>query len=90
MRFAEQHPERGTPYTPVAFLLDPAHGFEMTDYPQWPFEVSQIDRSDRALRELFRGWRTIRGWCVEGEPAIADRQPFVAGVFVTYSIVDCG
>ena len=80
MRFAEQHPERGTPYTPVAFLLDPAHGFEMTDYPQWPFEVSQIDRSDRALRELF-GVAYYPGLVVEGEPAIADRQPFVAGVF---------
>jgi len=80
MRFVEKHPERGTPYTPVAFLLDPAHGFEMTDYPQWPFEVSQIDRGDRALRELF-GVAYYPGLVVEGEPAMADRQPFVAGVF---------
>ena len=80
LRFAEKHPDRGTPYTPIAFLLDPAHGFEMTDYPQWPFEVSQIDRSDRALRELF-GVAYYPGLVAEGEPAIADRQPFVAGVF---------
>jgi hypothetical protein len=80
MHFVEKHPERGTPYTPVAFLLDPAHGFEMTDYPQWPFEVSQIDRGDRALRELF-GVAYYPGLVVEGEPAMADRQPFVAGVF---------
>ena len=80
LRFAEKHPARGTPYTPIAFLLDPAHGFEMTDYPQWPFEVSQIDRGDRALRELF-GVAYFPGSVVEGEPAIADRQPFVAGVF---------
>jgi hypothetical protein len=80
MRFAEKHPERGTPYTPVALLLDPAHGFEMTDYPQWPFEVSQIDRGDRALRELF-GVAYYPGLVVEGEFALADRQPFVAGVF---------
>ncbi len=80
MRFAEKHPERGTPYTPIAFLLDPAHGFEMTDYPQWPFEVSQIDRGDRALRELF-GVAYYPGLVVEGEPAIADRQPFVSSVF---------
>ena len=80
MKFAEKHPDRGTPYTPVAFLLDPAHGFEMTDYPHWPFEVSQIDRGDRALRELF-GVAYYPGLVVEGEPAIADRQPFVAGVF---------
>ena len=80
MRFAEKHPDRGSPYTPVAFLLDPAHGFEMTDYPHWPFEVSQIDRGDRALRELF-GVAYYPGLVVEGEPAIADRQPFVSGVF---------
>jgi hypothetical protein len=80
MQFAEKHPDRGTPYTPVAFLLDPAHGFEMTDYPQWPFEVSQIDRSDRALRELF-GVAYYPALVVEGEPAIADRQPFVNGLF---------
>jgi len=80
MRFAEKHPERGTPYTPIAFLLDPAHGFEMTDYPHWPFEVSQIDRGDRALRELF-GVAYYPGLVLEGEPAIADRQPFAPGVF---------
>jgi hypothetical protein len=80
MRFTDKHPERGTPYTPIAFLLDPAHGFEMTDYPQWPFELSQINRSDRALRELF-GAAYYPGTVVEGEPATADRQAFVSGVF---------
>ena len=80
LRFAEKHPDRGTPYTPIAFLLDPAHGFEMTDYPQWPFEVSQIDRGDRALRELF-GAAYYPALVVEGEPATADRQAFVSGVF---------
>src|SRR6185369_2210347 len=80
MQFAEKHPDRGTPYTPVAFLLDPAHGFELTDYPQWPFEVSQLDKSDRAVRELF-GVAYFPGTVVEGEPAIADRQPFISGIF---------
>lgn len=80
VRFAEKHPERGTPYTPIAFLLDPAHGFEMTDYPHWPFEVSQIDRGDRALRELF-GVAYYPALVLEGEPAMADRQPFVSGLF---------
>src|SRR3984893_2678089 len=80
MRFAGKHPGRGTPYTPVAFLLDPAHGWEMTDYPQWPFEVSQINRSDRALRELFTT-AYYPGGVVEGEPASGDRQAFVSGVF---------
>ena len=80
MRFAEKHPDRGEPYTPVAFLLDPAHGFEMTDYPHWPFGVSQINRSDRALRELF-GAAYFPGLVVEGEPASGDRQAFVSSVF---------
>jgi hypothetical protein len=80
IRFADEHPDRGTPYTPVAFLLDPAHGWDMTDYPQWPFEVSQIDRGDRALRELF-GVAYYPGTVVEGEPATSDRQAFVSGIF---------
>ncbi|HXI74362.1 MAG TPA: hypothetical protein VNG94_02160, partial [Pyrinomonadaceae bacterium] len=78
--FAAKHPDRGEPYTPIAFLLDPAHGWEMTDYPQWPFEVSQINRSDRALRELF-GAAYYPGPVREGEPASGERQAFVPGVF---------
>jgi hypothetical protein len=80
MRFAEKHTERGTPYTPIAFLLDPAHGWEMTDYPQWPFGVSQISKSDRALRELL-GAAYYPAPVTEGEPATADRQAYVASTF---------
>jgi len=80
VRFAEKHPDRGTPYTPIAVLLDPAHGWEMTDYPQWPFGVSQINRGDRALRELF-SVAYFPGTVVAGEPATSDRQAFVSGIF---------
>jgi hypothetical protein len=80
VRFAESHPHRGTPNTPVAVLLDPAHGWDMTDYPQWPFGVSQINRSDQALRELF-GVAYYPGLIVEGEPANGERQAFVSGAF---------
>ena len=52
----------------------------MTDYPQWPFGVSQIDRSDRALRELF-GAAYYPGSVREGEPASGERQAFVPGIF---------
>jgi hypothetical protein len=52
----------------------------MTDYPQWPFEVSQIDRGDRALRELF-GTAYYPGLVREGEPASGERQAFVPGAF---------
>ncbi|MGI8837714.1 MAG: hypothetical protein ACR2H4_13910 [Pyrinomonadaceae bacterium] len=80
VRFVEKHPDRGTPYTPIAFLLDPAHGWDMTDYPQWPFGVSQINRSDRGLKELF-SVAYYPGAVVEGEPASGDRQAFVNGIF---------
>ena len=80
MRFAAAHPERGTPYTPVAFLLDTAHGWDMTDYPHWPFGVSQINRSDRALRELFSA-AYYPAPVAEGEPATGDRQAHIAAIF---------
>lgn len=81
MRFAEKHAaDRGTPYTPIAFLLDPAHGWEMTDYPHWPFGVSPINRSDRALRELF-GAAYYPLPVKEGEAATADTQAFINSVF---------
>ncbi len=80
VRFAGKHPDPGVAYTPIAFLLDPAHGFEMTDYPHWPFEVSQLNRSDRALRELF-GAAYYPGPVREGEPASGERQAFVPGIF---------
>ena len=80
MSFAERHPERGVPYTPVAFLLDPAHGWDMTDWPHWPFGVAQIERHDHALRELF-GAAYYPASVTEGEPATADRQAFVSSAF---------
>jgi hypothetical protein len=52
----------------------------MTDFPQWPFGVSQIDRSDRALRELF-GAAYYPAPVTEGEPATGDRQAYVSAVF---------
>ena len=80
VNFAGRRPERGTPYTPVAFLLDPAHGWDMTDYPQWAFGVSPPARHDRALRELF-GAAYYPAPVTEGEPATADRQFFTSGTF---------
>ena len=52
----------------------------MTDYPQWPFELSQISRSDRSLRELF-GAAYYPALVLEGEPASSDRQAFVSSAF---------
>src|SRR5579885_2921348 len=80
VRFASKHPDRGTPYTPIAFLLDPAHGWDMTDYPQFPLGVSHVNRSDRALRELFLA-AYYPAAVNEGEPATADRQAFTNAAF---------
>lgn len=80
VRFAEKHTERGAPYTPIAFLLDPAHGWDMTDYPQMPLGVSPVNRSDRALRELFLAAYHPAA-LDEGEPATADRQAFTNAAF---------
>ncbi|MDT7604047.1 MAG: hypothetical protein QOF61_2044 [Acidobacteriota bacterium] len=80
VRFADRHKDRGTPYTPVAFLLDPAHGWDETDYPQWSYGVVPQERHDRALRELF-GAAYYPALVTEGEPATADRQAFVNGMF---------
>jgi hypothetical protein len=80
MRFAAKHTDRGTPYTPVAFLLDPAHGWEMTDWPHFPLGVAHLDRSDRALRELLLA-AYYPAALDEGEPATADRQAFTNAAF---------
>lgn len=80
VRFAEKHAERGVPYTPVAFLLDPAHGWEMTDWPQLPLGVSPFNRGDRALRELLLA-AYYPAAVDEGEPATADRQAFTNAPF---------
>jgi len=52
----------------------------MTDYPHWVFGVSQINRSDHALRQLF-GAAYYPGLVREGEPASGERQAFVPGIF---------
>jgi hypothetical protein len=80
VRFAQERPDRGTPYTPVAFLLDPAHGWDMTDYPQLPLGVSPVGRHDRALRELLLA-AYYPAAVDEGEPATADRQAFTSAPF---------
>jgi hypothetical protein len=80
MAFAERHTERGVPDTPVAILLDPAHGWDMTDWPHWPFGVARITRHDRALRELF-GAAYYPLLVNEGEDATSDRQAFVNSIF---------
>lgn len=58
----EKHPDRGTPWTPIAFLLDQAHGWDPTSYLPTHFthdvslnpEVLRFGRHARMLKEWFR------------------------------------
>ncbi len=52
----------------------------MTDWPHLPLGVSPVNRSDRALRELFLA-AYFPAAIDEGEPATADRQAFVNSAF---------
>jgi len=81
------HP-RGVQYTPVAFLLDRAHGWSPTDYnfssfaldPQWNPKVLASGRHDASLN----GWMDVAYYPlpeVNSEPSTGVRQTYVNGVF---------
>jgi hypothetical protein len=80
VRFAESTRSAARPTRPSPSCFDPAHGWDMTDYPQLPLGVSPINRSDRALRELFLA-AYYPAAVDEGEPATADRQAFTSATF---------
>jgi len=86
-RLAQAHP-RGTQYTPVAFLLDEAHGYvRMGWYPA----LYGLDPSwNPALLTPGRHLASIEGWFdtafypapeTAGEPITAIRQTYVNGIF---------
>jgi hypothetical protein len=88
LQFVAKHPDRGTPYTPVAFLLDQGHGWDDVHYQPAPFGAFDVNSplvrgesdGDRMIRELFNVAfyphpRT------EGEPCTAERQSYVSGLF---------
>lgn len=62
LRLTSKHPDRGTPFTPIAFLLDPAHGWDPNGFRPAYFgfdesvnpEVLAFDRHARMLKEWFR------------------------------------
>jgi hypothetical protein len=61
LEVTRQHPDRGVPYTPIAFLLDRAHGWDPNSYRPSYFgfevgsnpEVLRFDRHARMLKEWF-------------------------------------
>ncbi len=62
LRMTREHPDRGTPVTPIAFLLDQAHGWEPNGYQPGAFgqdpnnnpAVLGPDRHARSLKEWFK------------------------------------
>lgn len=61
LRLTKRNPDRGTPFTPIAFLLDRAHGWEPNGFRPSYFgfdeslnpEVLCLDRHARMLKEWF-------------------------------------
>jgi hypothetical protein len=78
--FVDRLPERGEPYTPIAFLLSYGHGYERVNYHCKMLGVFQENKADLELRELFNvAWHPIG--IVEGQPAAPDVQSMPSGVF---------
>ncbi|HZU34819.1 MAG TPA: hypothetical protein VFA18_02860, partial [Gemmataceae bacterium] len=60
LRITAQHPERGTPVTPIAFLVDYAHGWDPAPFTPHAFagmagrpELTRYGDHERMLREYF-------------------------------------
>ena len=62
LEVTRKHPDRGTPYTPIAFLLDRAHGWDPNSFQPGYFglpssdspSVLPFDRHARMLKEWFQ------------------------------------
>jgi hypothetical protein len=80
-RLAARHPDRGVPYTPVAVLLDRAHGWEKYTYAgQRIWDTKPLAPADRMIDAFFNiaVYPFPRN---EGEPANDLNVPFPHGVF---------
>lgn len=79
---------RGTQWTPVAFLLDEAHGWSQERFQPGAFQIEPV--KNPAVLTPGRHEASIRGWFdvayfpapeTQNEPATSLRQTFVNGVF---------
>jgi hypothetical protein len=77
--FVDRLPDRGEPLTPVAFLLNYAHGYEPVNYRCKMLNAFPLSRADLELRELFNvAWYPAA--VAEGRPAAPDVQSLPGGV----------
>lgn len=87
LRLTAESPDRGTPFTPVAFLVDYAHGWEPSPY--WPNSFKNWHQNEnryrygvheRMLEEYF--WLAYHPIGVESQrPITALNEVYVPGVF---------
>ena len=95
LRLTAQEPDRGTPFTPVAFLLDYAHGWEPSTYQPVKFgvtgqwggsEAARLGDHEAMLQEYF--WTAYHPIGPKSEePITGTKEVFVPGIFG--DIFDC-
>lgn len=87
MKISAAHPDRGTPYTPVAFLVDYAHGWDPSSYQPHSFDghaerpdLSKYGNHERMLHEYF--WTAYHPIGAKAEaPITGTSEVNVPGVF---------
>ncbi len=87
LKVTKAHPERGSPYTPVAFLLDSAHGWDPSPFDTNAFgghanrpDLTAYGDHERMLLEYF--WTAYHPIGVKAEaPVTGTSEVNVPGVF---------
>jgi hypothetical protein len=88
LRLTKEHPDRGVPYTPIAFLLDRAHGWDPNGYltgafghePNENVAAFTMGRHARSLKEWFKVAYHPYG-PKEAEPNTGTNQVYIPGQF---------
>jgi hypothetical protein len=87
LKVTASHPDRGTPFTPVAILVDYAHGWDPAPFQPHAFgemakrpDLTLYGDHERMLREYF--WTAYHPIGVRSEePITATNEVYVPGVF---------
>jgi hypothetical protein len=101
LRISAQHPDRGASFTPVAILVDYAHGWDPTTFQPHAFggearrpDLTLYGNHEKMLREYF--WTAYHPIGPRSEePITATNETYVAGTFgdifdVIYAYPDVG
>ncbi|HKB05633.1 MAG TPA: hypothetical protein VKD90_25650, partial [Gemmataceae bacterium] len=87
LKVTAQHPDRGVPYTPVAFLVDYAHGWDPAPFHPHAFDgqakrpdLTRYGDHERMLQEYF--WAAYHPIGAKAEaPITGTSEVYVPGVF---------